>query len=138
MDVLRPTQRNFIMKSQKVLNVEAKAKYKVPFGTVSITPEARALINECLDMKLVTRGRLVQEFESQFARLFGTKEGVAMSSGTDADALALAVLHDYGEDRGDEIIVPALSFVATGNAVLQAGFKPVFVDVKRETLNIDV
>ncbi|GAI87218.1 unnamed protein product, partial [marine sediment metagenome] len=37
----------------------------------------------------------------------------------------------------NEIIVPALSFVATGNAVLQAGFKPVFVDIEKETLNID-
>ncbi len=124
--------------SQKMLNLEAKTKYKVPFGTVSITPEARRLINECLDTKLVTRGKLVREFERQFAKLFGTKEAVAMSSGADADALALAALYDYGAERGDEIIVPALSFVATGNAVLQAGFKPVFVDVKKETLNIDV
>jgi len=62
---------------------------------------------------------------------------VAVSSGTDADALALAVAYDYGARRGDEVIVPALSFIATGNAVFQAGFKPVFVDVKRETLNID-
>ena len=52
------------MKSnQKILNVEAKAQYKVPFGTVSITAEARQLINECLDAKLVTRGKLVGEFE---------------------------------------------------------------------------
>jgi len=69
--------------------------------------------------------------------LTGSKEAVAFSSGTNADALALAVLYDYGAERGDEIIVPALSFVATGNAVLQAGFKPVFVDVERKTLNID-
>ena len=47
------------------------------------------------------------------------------------------MLYDFGAKRGDEIIVPALSFVATGNAVLQAGFTPVFVDVQRETLNID-
>ena len=54
-----------------------------------------------------------------------------------ADALALAVLHDFNARRGDEVIVPALSFVATGNAVLQAGFIPVFVDIDRKTLNID-
>lgn len=62
---------------------------------------------------------------------------MAVSTGTDADALALAVLYDFGAKRGDEIIVPALSFVATGNAVLQAGFMPIFVDVDRKTLNID-
>jgi dTDP-4-amino-4,6-dideoxygalactose transaminase len=70
--------------------------------------------------------------------LFGVKEAVAVSSGTDADALACAALYDYGARRGDEVIVPALSFIATGNAVFQAGLKPVFVDVRRETLNIDV
>lgn len=117
--------------------LSAKAKYKVPFGTVSITPEARQLINQALDSNWLTRGKFVQQFEEQFAALFGVKHAVAVSSGTDADALACAVLYDYGAKRGDEIIVPALTFVATGNAVLQAGFTPVFVDVRRETLNID-
>ena len=114
-----------------------KAKFKVPFGTVSITDDAAAMIDQAITSKWVTRGKYVQEFEERFAALFGVKEAVAVSSGTDADALACAVLYDYGAKRGDEIIVPALSFVATGNAVLQAGFTPVFVDVKRETLNID-
>ena len=65
------------------------------------------------------------------------KEAVAVSSGTDANTLALALLYDFGAKRGDEVIVPALSFVATGNAVLHAGFKPVFVDIDRDTLNIN-
>ena len=115
----------------------AKSNYRVPFGTVSITDDARRLIDRILDSKWVTKGKYVQEFEEGFAKLFGTKYAVAVSSGTDADALSLAVLYDFGANRGDEIIVPALSFVATGNAVLQAGFKPVFVDVHKETLNID-
>jgi len=118
--------------------VEKKAEYKVPFGTVSITDEARELINTALETKFVTRGKYVAQFEKDFAALFGAKHAVAVSSGTDADALSLAVLYDYGAKRGDEVIIPALTFVATGNAVLQAGLSPVFVDVKRETLNIDV
>jgi dTDP-4-amino-4,6-dideoxygalactose transaminase len=76
-------------------------------------------------------------FEEEFARIIGAKYAVALSSGTDADTLAMAVLYDFGAKRGDEVIVPALSFVATGNAVLHAGFKPVFVDIERSTLNID-
>ena len=116
---------------------QEKAKYRVPFGTVSVTDRARRLIDEALESKWVTRGKYVQEFESKFARLFAVKEAVAVSSGTDADSIACAVLYDFGAQRGDEIIVPALSFVATGNAVVQAGFKPIFVDVKRTTLNID-
>lgn len=118
-------------------SVEVKARYRVPFGTVSITEEARRLIDMALDSKFVTRGKYVAEFEKQFAHLFGAQEAVAVSSGTDADALACAVLYDYGAQRGDEVIIPALTFVATANAVFQAGFKPVFVDVNRETLNID-
>ena len=114
-----------------------KAGYKVPFGTISVTSRARQLINEALDAGWLTRGKYVKEFEDRFAALFGVKHGVAVSSGTDANALACAVLYDFGAKRGDEIIVPALSFIATGNAVFQAGFTPVFVDIKRETLNID-
>ena len=121
----------------KSATLSAKAKYKVPFGTVSVTKEARQLIDQALDSNWLTRGKFVQEFEEKFAALFGVKHGVAVSSGTDADALACAVLYDHGAKRGDEIIIPALTFVATGNAVLQAGFTPVFVDVRRETLNID-
>ena len=110
---------------------------KVPFGTIAITQMARDLINQALDEGRVSSGRLVRQLEEKFAALVGAKEAVAVSSGTDADALALAVLHDFGATRGDEIIVPALSFVATGNAVLHAGFVPAFVDVRRATLNID-
>jgi dTDP-4-amino-4,6-dideoxygalactose transaminase len=125
------------IKTDQSAALSNKAKFRVPFGTVSITDDARGLINQAIESKWVTRGKYVQEFEEKFARLFGVKEAVAVSSGTDADALACAVLYDFGAKRGDEIIVPALTFVATGNAVLQAGFVPVFVDVDRETLNMD-
>jgi dTDP-4-amino-4,6-dideoxygalactose transaminase len=110
---------------------------RIPFGTMMVTAKARDLINGALDSGRLSSGKFVREFEKKFAELVGTKEAVALSSGTDADALALAVLYDFGAKRGDEVIVPALSFVATGNAVLQAGFKPVFVDVERSTFNID-
>ncbi|MBN2138015.1 MAG: DegT/DnrJ/EryC1/StrS family aminotransferase [Sedimentisphaerales bacterium] len=110
---------------------------ELPFGTISITQDSRRLIDQALDSGRVSNGKYVRQFEEDFASLTGTKEAVALSSGTDADALALAVLYDFGAERGDEIIIPALSFVATGNSVLQAGFTPVFVDVERNTLNID-
>lgn len=110
---------------------------KIPFGTIAVTEKSRRLIDTALDSLKLSSGRLVREFESGFAGLIGVKEAVAVSSGTDADILALAALHDFGAKSGDEVIIPALSFVATGNAVLHAGFKPVFVDVERHTLNID-
>jgi dTDP-4-amino-4,6-dideoxygalactose transaminase len=95
------------------------------------------LVNEILDSGRVSGGRYVRQFEQRFAKVTNAKEAVAVNSGTDALIVALAVLHDFGAERGDEIIVPALSFVSTGSAVLHAGFKPVFVDIERESLNID-
>jgi len=114
-----------------------KRRYRFPFGAMSVTDKARELVSKAMETGRLSSGSYVREFEAAFAKLIGTKEAVALSSGTDADALALAVLYDFGANRGDEIIVPALSFVATGNAVLQAGFIPVFVDIESETLNID-
>jgi len=113
-------------------------KMRVPFGTISIPKKSKELILEALETKRVSSGKYVRKFETRFAELLGVREAVAVSTGTDADTLALAVLHDCSAKREDEVIVPALSFVATGNAVLHAGFKPVFVDIERETLNIDV
>lgn len=107
------------------------------FGTFSIDKKTKKLIQSILNSGRVSSGKYVREFEKRFAELVGTSEAVAVSSGTDADTLALAVLYDFGAKRGDEIIIPALSFVATGNAVINAGFKPVFVDIELETLNID-
>lgn len=110
---------------------------RIPFGTIAVTEKSRKLIGEILETNRLSSGKYVRQFEKKFSALAGTKESVAVSTGTDADALALAVLYDFGAHRGDEIIIPALSFVSTGNAVLQAGFTPVFVDVNRKTLNID-
>jgi len=112
-------------------------KMRYPFGTITISKKSKKLINEALNSAKVSGGKYVREFEKKFAELVGTKYAVAVSSGTDADALALAALYDFGAKRNDEIIIPTLSFAATGNAVLQAGFIPVFVDIRRETLNID-
>lgn len=110
---------------------------KISFGTISITDTAKKLINKALDENKLTAGKLVVELERMFANFVGTKEAVAVSSGTDALIVALAALHDYGILSGKEVIVPALTFIATANAVIHAGFEPVFVDINRNTLNID-
>lgn len=113
------------------------ARKKISFGTISITDKSKRIISEVLDSNRLSSGKYVRELEKCFAEIIGTKEAVAVSSGTDAVCLALAVLYDFGAKRNDDIIIPALSFVATGNAVLQAGFNPVFVDIDKKTLNID-
>ena len=117
---------------------EAGSAMRLPFGAMTITPTSKRLVMDCLERNRVSGGRLVREFEEKAASLLGVKEVVAVSSGTDADTLALAALHDFGVKRGDECIVPALSYAATGHAVIHAGLKPVFVDIDPQTLNIDV
>ncbi len=92
----------------------------------SIPEKTKRLIAEILETKRISTGKYVRMFEDKFAELIGVREAVAVSSGTDADILALAVLHDFGANRGDEIVIPAISFVATGHAVVHAGFTPVF------------
>ncbi len=111
---------------------------KFPFGTVSITEESKKIIRNILNSQRLSVGKYVRRFEEAFSESLGVREAVAVSSGTDAVALSLACLYDFGATRGDEVILPALTFIGTANAVLQAGFRPVFVDIKRETLNIDV
>jgi dTDP-4-amino-4,6-dideoxygalactose transaminase len=73
-------------------------------------------------------------FESELARALGARNAVAVGNGTDALALALRAL-DVGQ--GDEVITSGVSAAFTGLAVLQAGARPVFVDVEPRTLNLD-
>jgi dTDP-4-amino-4,6-dideoxygalactose transaminase len=107
------------------------------FGDLKIGDIARRNIQRALDDNWVSEGVNVREFEQKFADKFGYKHAIATSSGTDADLVSCALLYDFGAKRGDEIIVPALSFASTANSILAAGFIPKFVDIKVETLNID-
>jgi perosamine synthetase len=79
-------------------------------------------------------GEFLDRFEREFAAACGTRHAVACSSGTTALHLALATL---GVGRGDEVIVPATTFVATANAVRFCNATPVFVDVDPETWCLD-
>ena len=110
---------------------------EVSFGTITITDKSKELIKEILESRNISQGKYVRQFEEEFAKRVGVKEAVAVKTGTDADTIALAVLYDCMAKRGDEIIIPALSFIATANAVVHAGFNPVFVDVEKGTYNIN-
>lgn len=81
-----------------------------------------------------TVGPFVPEFEERFARYIGAKKAVSTQSGTAALHMAL---YQLGIKEGDEVIVPALTFIATINPVLYVGAKPVIVDVDPITWNID-
>lgn len=110
---------------------------RITFGDLKIGENAKKYLQEAIDKDWVSEGNNVRTFEKQFAERFGYKHAAATSSGTDADIVACASLYEFGAKRGDEIIVPACTFVASANAILAAGFIPRFVDVEVDTLNID-
>ena len=110
---------------------------RIMFGDLKIGDTAKRYIQRALDKNWASEGDNVKEFEQKFAEKFGYKHAIATSSGTDADIVSCASFYDFGAKRGDEIIVPALTFVASANSILAAGFTPKFVDIKVETLNID-
>jgi perosamine synthetase len=82
----------------------------------------------------VTENRLTEEFESLIRDLTGAKYAIAITNGTAALFCSLKAL---GIGPGDEVIVPDLTFIATANAVLMAGAKPIFCKIKKDTLCMD-
>ena len=99
------------------------------FFDTTITEDAKRRVQECLDSGFISEGKLVKEFEQAIEREFGYKNCVAVNSGTSALHLALVLA---GVKEGDEVILPAQTFVATGLAVLYCGAKPVFADIDKE------
>jgi perosamine synthetase len=92
-------------------------------------------VNECLDSTWISSiGSFIDRFEAQFATFCGTAHGVSCANGTVALHVAL---RGFGIGPGDEVVVPALTYVATANAVRYCGAEPVFVDSDRATWNLD-
>lgn len=94
-----------------------------------------AAVLECVESGLVSSiGPFVERFETDIASLTGASNAVATVNGTAGLTVAL---YAAGVRPGDEVIVPALSFVATANAVTHLGATPRFVDISEDTLGID-
>ena len=88
-----------------------------------------------LGFKSLTQGSKIEEFEESVSKYVGAKYAVAVSSGTAALHLAVMALNLPKES---EIITSPISFVASSNAILYLGHKPRFVDIERESLNLDL
>lgn len=112
---------------------------RIEFGELRIGNIAKKHLMEVCDTNWASGGPKVKKLEQKWSNLFSYKESVAVSSGTDACINACMALYDLKNAKRNtsEVIVPALSFIATSNAVRAAGLVPKFVDVKKETLNID-
>lgn len=110
---------------------------RIEFGEFRTNDVMRKHIQECLDNNWITMGPKVELFEKKFGEKLEYDCVVATSSGTTADITACLSLYELGAKEGDEVICPALGFIAYANAIKAARLEPCFVDVKKETLNID-
>ena len=111
---------------------------RIEFGDLILDDRVKKNFDDILKTNWVSEGEKVRKFEKEWGKLFDYRYNVSMDNGTSADIAACMTLYDLGAKRGDEIIAPALAFAAVGNSILAAGFKPVFVDVERKTLNINL
>jgi perosamine synthetase len=107
----------------------------IPVAAPMLVGNEKAYVMDCLDSSWISSaGQYVGRFESAFADFCGVKHAIACCNGTAALHVALSAL---GIGPGDEVILPTLTFVATGNAVVQCGARPILVDSEAETWNID-
>ena len=106
----------------------------IPLSRPLVGEAEKAAVLAVLESGQLAQGPRVAELEARFALLCGVRHAVATSSGTTALQLAL-LANDVGS--GDEVITTPFSFVATVNAILLTGARPVFVDVDPATFNLD-
>ena len=100
-----------------------------------IGDEEYKAIKSCFDINWITEGPKSKEFSENLLELMGSKYGVFAQNGTMALYLGLRAI-DIGP--GDEVIVPNFTFIASANAIEMCGAKPVFVDINRDDLQINV
>ena len=114
---------------------------RVFVGDIRFTEEDKEAINKVLDSGRISEGKMVREFEKEFASYIGTKYAVALSSGTAALISGLTSLthHSHFEvEKGSKIITSPLTYISTCNSIVLSGFEPVFVDVDPDFFGITI
>lgn len=100
-----------------------------------INDEELIQLKRVVDSTFITENELTLEFEEKFKKYTSIKHCLAYTNGTMA---LFAAIKSLGIGEGDEIIVPDMTFIATGNAVIMAGAKPVFCDMQGENFNMNL
>ena len=108
---------------------------KVPFVVPNIELSDKRAIETALKSNLLTDGPILRKFENEFCKFTGSKYAIGVSNATSALHLSLKSL---GIGKGDEVIIPNITFVATANAVLYVDATPVLVDVNDYDINISI
>lgn len=110
--------------------------WQVPLSDLDFGEQEKEAVQRVLDSGWLAMGEITQRFEEEFAAFIGVRHAIAVTNGTASLHLACLAL---GIGPGDEVIVPSLTFVATANAILYAGAKPVFADITtHDNLNISI
>ncbi len=108
--------------------------WKIPLSDIDFTQEEADAVLQVIEGGWLTMGAVTQQFEQEFAAYTGAKHAIAVANATAALHLSCVVA---GIGPGDEVILPALTFVATANAVRYTGAIPIFADIEsEESLNI--
>lgn len=115
--------------------MDTKEKRNIPISLPSMGQEEWEATKDPIFSGWITQGPKVAEFEKLFAQRHKVKHALAVSNCTTALHLALVAL---GIKAGDEIIVPAFTWVSTANVIMYCGATPVFIDIDIRTFNIDV
>jgi perosamine synthetase len=106
----------------------------IPISKPWLGDEEKQAVAAVLESGQLAQGARVSEFEERFAEYCRVRHAVATSSGTTALWVALLA---HGIGPGDEVITSPFTFIASANAILYTGAKPVFVDIEPDTFNID-
>jgi perosamine synthetase len=110
-------------------------KRNIPVYQPSLVGNEKKYVNECLDTTWISsKGKFVSQFENSFSDYLKVSGATSVSNGTVALHLALEAL---GIGRGDEVIVPTLTYIASVNAIAMVGAVPVFIDSDEGSWNID-
>ncbi|MBI1866441.1 MAG: DegT/DnrJ/EryC1/StrS family aminotransferase [Candidatus Staskawiczbacteria bacterium] len=109
--------------------------YKITLSKPDIADSDRKAVLEVLKTNDLSLGKKYLEFEKKIADFTGVNYAVAVNSGTSGLHLIIRAL---GIGKGDEVITTPFSFISSANCILFQGAKPVFVDIKSDTFNIDV
>ncbi|MEM8615276.1 MAG: DegT/DnrJ/EryC1/StrS family aminotransferase, partial [Cyanobacteria bacterium P01_H01_bin.105] len=116
------------MSQTKIPILDLKPQYQ------SIKDEIQTAINQVLESGQFILGPTVKAFESEVAAYLGVKHAIGVNSGTDALVIGLRAM---GIGPGDEVITTPFSFFATAESISMVGAKPIFVDIRPDTFNID-
>lgn len=119
-------------------NENMKRFKKVNVGTLNISDKAKEYVNQALDANRLSYGPFLKKFETKFAEKHEACFAQVSNSGTSSLLIALQALKEFhGWNDEDEVIVPAVTFVATPNVVIHNKMQPVFVDVEPNYYEID-